>query len=122
MNNEGIEILTIEICKNKIKPFLISTWYRSPSSSIDLFNEFEIILRLIDIEEKESIILKDLNSDLLNRSQEDYNIKELNFITNLYQNDKSIDDPTIETICSKSLIDHFYTRFFFSGNFKNNHQ
>ena len=69
LNKDDIEFLTIEINKDKIKPFLISTWYRPPNSSIDLFNKFENILRLIDIEEKESIILGDLNCNLLNKSQ-----------------------------------------------------
>ena len=68
---DDIEFLTIEINKDKIKPFLISTWYRPPNSSIDLFNKFENILRLIVIEEKESIIVGDLNYDLFNKSQED---------------------------------------------------
>ena len=72
LNKDDIEFLAIEINKDKIKHFLISTWYRPPNSSIDLFNKFENILRLIDIEEKESIIVGDLNCDLLNKSQEDY--------------------------------------------------
>ena len=109
LNKDDIEFLTVEINKDKIKPFLISTWYRPPNSSIDLFNKFENILRLIDIEEKESIIVGDLNCDLLNKSQEDYISKELNFIINLYQYDQLIDEPTRETTCSKSLIDHFYS-------------
>ena len=81
---DDIEFLTIEINKDKIKPFLISTWYRPPNSSIDLFNKFENILRLIVIEEKESIIVGDLNYDLFNKSQEDYITEKLNFIINLY--------------------------------------
>ena len=88
MNKDGIEFLTIEIDKDKIKPFLILTWYRPPISSFDLFDKFESILRLIDIEEKESIIVGDLNCDLLNKSQEDHITKELNFITNLYRYDQ----------------------------------
>ena len=50
-----------------------------------------------------------MNCDLLNKSQEDHITKELNFITNLYQYDQLIDEPTRETTCSKSLIDHFYS-------------
>ena len=109
MNRDNIEFLTIEINNDKIKPFLISTWYRLPNSPIDLFNKFKSILRHIDIEEKESIILGDLNCDFSNKTQEDYITKELNFITNLYQYDQLIDEPTRESTCSKSLIDHFYS-------------
>ena len=109
LNKDDIEFLTIEVNKDQIKPFMISTWYRPPNSSIDLFIKFESILRLIDIEEKESIIVGYLSCDSLNKSQEDYIAKELNFITNLYQYDQLIDEPTKETMatCSKSLIDHF---------------
>ena len=77
------------------------------NSSIDLFNKFENILRLIDIGEEKSIIVGDLNCDLLNKSQEDTN--EPNFIINLYQYDQLIDEPRRETTCSKSLTDHFYS-------------
>ena len=36
LNKDDIEFLTIEINKDKIKPFLMSTWYRPPISSIAL--------------------------------------------------------------------------------------
>ena len=64
---DDIEALTIEIHKYKTKPFLVTTWYRPPNSPIDLFAKFENILRLIDIEEKESIIIGDLTCDLLHK-------------------------------------------------------
>ena len=63
LNTQGIELLSIEISKYKTKPFLLSTWYRPPNSSIDLLNKFENTLRLIDMEDKESIILGDFNCD-----------------------------------------------------------
>ena len=46
LNTQGIELLSIEISKYKTKPFLLSTWYRPPNSSIDLINTFENTLRL----------------------------------------------------------------------------
>ena len=79
---DDIEALTIEIHKYKTKPFLVTTWYRPPNSPIDLSANFENILRLIDIEEKESIIMGDLNCDLLHKDL-DHMTKELNFMTNL---------------------------------------
>ena len=108
LNQNGIEVLTIEILKYKSKPFLVSTWYRPPNSPIELLTKFENFLQLIDIEEKESIILGDINCDLLHKDL-DHKTKELNFITNLYQYKQLIDEPTRETVNSmKSLIDHFY--------------
>jgi exonuclease III len=34
LNNNEIETLTIEVLKPKMKPFLITTWYRPPNSAI----------------------------------------------------------------------------------------
>ena len=43
-----------------MKPFLITTWYRPPNSSIDKLKEFEKLLQGIDYEDKESIIMGDI--------------------------------------------------------------
>ena len=61
LNVDDIEILTIEIIKNRVKPFLITTWYRPPSDTINILYKFENCLKLIDNEDKESIILGDIN-------------------------------------------------------------
>ena len=36
-----LETINIEVCKPEAKPFLINTWYRPPSSSLELFNGYE---------------------------------------------------------------------------------
>ena len=54
LNNNEIESLTIEILKPKMKPFLITTWYRPPNSAIDKLKEFEKLLQDIDYEDKEA--------------------------------------------------------------------
>ena len=64
LNNNEIESLTIEILKPKMKPFLITTWYRPPNSSIDKLKEFEKLLQDINYEDKESIIMGDINIDI----------------------------------------------------------
>ena len=61
------------------------------------------------MEEKESIILGDVNCDILENNHRDHCTNELNFITSLYQYKQLINDPTRETIHSKTLIDHFYS-------------
>jgi hypothetical protein len=53
----------IEVNKKQSKPFLISTWYRPPGSDIDIFNDFELFLFKCDKEDKEIIMLGDLNCD-----------------------------------------------------------
>ena len=37
LHDEALEFLCVEISKPKVKPFLISTWYRPPNSCKDLF-------------------------------------------------------------------------------------
>jgi exonuclease III len=60
-----IEAICLEINKPKIKPMLLSTWYRPPDSSIELFDKFENFLQKADDENKELIITGDLNCNIL---------------------------------------------------------
>jgi len=63
--------------------FLVTTWYRPPNSPIHLLAKFENIQRLIDIEEKDSIIMGDLNCDLLPKDL-DHNYDERTQFHNEY--------------------------------------
>jgi hypothetical protein len=115
LNNTDIEVLTIEISKYKTKPFLVTTWCRPPNTPIQFtkhtnsIHEFEKLLQYIDLEDKESIILADLNCDLIPEFTNDCNTDELNFVSNMYQYKQLIQEPTRETRNTKSLIDHRFT-------------
>ena len=61
------------------------------------------------MEEKESIILGHVKCDILENNRVDHSTNELNFITSLYQYKQLINDPTRETIHSKTLIGHLYS-------------
>ena len=67
---------------------------------------------MIDNENKESIIVGDVNSDIL-ANDSTHLVSEMDFITKLYQYEQLIKDPTRVTKDSASLIDqlidHFYT-------------
>ena len=91
-----------------MKPFLITTWYRPPNSSIDKLKEFEKLLQDIDYEDKESIIMGDINIDI-SKDSFDTNSAELKFITDLFQYDQKINEPTRVTKDTRTLIDHFYS-------------
>ena len=58
------ENLCISIKKHKSKPFLVSTWYRPPSSPVEKFEYFESLLSRLDLENIEFYLLGDLNCDL----------------------------------------------------------
>ncbi len=60
----SLEILSVEISKPCSKPFLVSTWYRPPGSVTRFFDDFENFLRRCDLENKELLLLGDLNSDV----------------------------------------------------------
>ncbi len=108
LNDLEIEILTIQICKQNVKPFLITTWYRPPNDPIDNLYRFVNCLQLIDNDSKKSIILGDVNYDFLPPSLSSQ-ASELKFITGLYQYEQLISEPTRVTKYSRTLIDHFYT-------------
>ena len=52
LNDADIKILSIEITKNKVKPFLITTWYTPPNNSMDALYKFKHCLKLIGLENK----------------------------------------------------------------------
>ena len=41
LRDDDLELLCIEINKSKTKPFLISTWYRPPNASVELFEKIQ---------------------------------------------------------------------------------
>ena len=69
---------------------------------MDTLYKFENCLRLIDNENKESIIVGEVNSDIL-ANDPTHLVSEMDFITKLYQYEQLI------RIVHASLIDHFYT-------------
>ena len=57
LSPNNLECLTVEISKPRSKPFLVSTWYRPPQSSPDLFSTFERIFDNIDAENLELYLM-----------------------------------------------------------------
>ena len=48
LNNDNLECLFVEISMPRSTGFVVRTWYRPPGSPIELFNEFEKLIRKID--------------------------------------------------------------------------
>ena len=57
LSPNNLECLTVEINKPRSKPFLVSTWYRPPQSSPDLFSTFDRIILIIDKIDAENVEL-----------------------------------------------------------------
>ena len=98
----------MEISKPNSKPFLVSSCYRPPNSTIELFHYFEEFLKLADIENKQLIITGDLNCNLLEQARSTSRAKLLE-IFDLYLLKQHIQSPTRVTVWSQSLIDVIIT-------------
>ena len=96
----NLECLTFEIFKPRSKPFLVSSWYRPPQSSPDLFSTFERIIA----ENLELYLMGDLNCNLLSEVVSNNSSHLLNIIDN-YGLTPLITEPTRVTQYSSTLID-----------------
>ena len=103
LSPSDIECLTIEISRLRSKPFLVSTWYRPPQSSPDLFTVFERVIDKIDAENLELYPLGDLNCDLL-PDNVNTNSSHLLNIMDIYGLTQLITEPTRVTQHSRTLI------------------
>ena len=104
LNSDNLECLFIEIRKPRSIPFLVGTWYRPPSSSPNLFSEFENIIAKIDAENKELYLLGDINCNLLPEAVT-VNSSYLKNIFDTYGLSQLITESTRVTLTSKTLID-----------------
>ena len=97
------ELLSIQIKLGNFKPLIITSVYL-PDVSVDVFREVESLVRLLDKENKESIIIGDTNCDLLTPS---YNhTKRLKTLMNNFGLTQIIKEPTRITVSTQTLIDH----------------
>ena len=88
----------------KCKPILILSIYRPPNSKIEFFDRLKVLFQNLDNEQKELIIVGDLNCDLLQRNFSN-DTKRFNYIVNLFQLTQLIDHPTQITERTASLLD-----------------
>ena len=101
-----LESLSIQIKLGNFRPFLITAIYL-PDVSLDVFQEFELLVNTIDKENKESIIIGDTNCDFLTPSYS--HTKQLKTLLTKYELTQLINEPTRVTASSKTIIDHIIT-------------
>ena len=83
---------------------MVGTWYRHPSSPLNLYSEFEKVIAKNDAENKESYLLGDFTCNLLPEANA-YNSSYLTNIFDIYGLSQLITEPTRVTPVSKTLID-----------------
>ena len=101
---DRLEMLCAEIIRPFSKSFFVCTWYRPPNSNMSLFNEYDVFLQKCESENKELIVVGDINCDVM-KSPLDAHTQQFNFLSSLYQLDQLINKPTRETNKSSTLID-----------------
>ena len=105
---QSLELLAIEIKLSMAKPIIIIVWYRPPKSSSDQIDIFESLLQEIEMENKEIVILGDVNCDLL-KDTPDYQTRKLNGVCSSFDLQQLITEATRVTESTETLLDHIYT-------------
>ena len=101
--DNNLESLSIQIKLGNFMLFIITSVYL-PDVSVYVFREVESLVRLLDKENKESIIIGDTNWDLLTPS---YNhTKHLKTLMNNFGLTQLIKEPTRITVSILTIIDH----------------
>ena len=108
LTTDDLEMACIEVKLPYNKSFLVATWYRPPSSKIDLFDKWALFLSKCDIENKELIIVGDLNCDVSNPLPNSHTHR-LKFLCSLYQLKQFINEPTRVNSTSATIIDLILT-------------
>ena len=103
----NLKLITIRLAIPRVKPILVTTGYRPPDSEVKLFDDFEEILRSLDVESHKSIIMGDMNCDYL--KPDNNNTKHTKRIFHTYGYTQMISEPTRTTDHSKTLIDYMAT-------------
>ena len=104
--DNNLESLSIQIKLGNFKPFIISSVYL-PDVSVDVFRVVESLVRVLDKDNKESIIIGDTNCDVLTAS---YNYTEhLKTLVNNSGLTQLIKEPTRITVSTQTPIDHIIT-------------
>ena len=107
LQTDNLEILCIEVKPNFIKSFLVLAWYRPPKYEQEALNTLETLLKTIENENKEIILIGDINCNDLNIDDKNKVIDNLRSVYRQFQMKQLIKFPTRSTLTSQTLIDHF---------------
>ena len=110
----SLELRCIEVKPVRAKPFFVVSWYRPPPDLTETFDKFEEVLKCLESEGKEIILLGDTNCDVTSiySPQIDSNqslpnsTKRILDLYNSFGLKQLISEPTRETIDTSSIIDH----------------
>ena len=101
---DNLEVVTLQIANSK---FIVTSLYRPPRKPVSYFNDMEALLASLNSDNKEAIIMGDINCDFLDSSNND--TKNLKRVLSLHNLAQIIKEPTRITGISETLIDHVIT-------------
>ena len=116
IKSDNLELISLEIALKHAKSFLVVCWYRPPTADDAAFEKLREVLKNLDKDSKEIILVGDTNCDLKNNQSS--NTKKLTAISSEYQLEQLIKSYTRVAVTtkerneqniSKTLIDHFST-------------
>ena len=99
--------LSIKLNIPYVRPILITTIYRPPGSTVDLFPKLEELLKSLEPDDTEIIFMGDLNCDFFKTNYND--TKHIKRIYNMFKMRQVINQPTRVTSDTKTLTDHMAT-------------
>ena len=104
-----LEIVSVKIYLKGSKPVVFSTWYRPPSSNVDVLELFESFVSYLDGLSLDTILVGDVNCDILSTSVSNMTrrYQDINNTYGLVHINKTI--PTRVTHVSTTLVDHMIT-------------
>ena len=89
------------------KPFLVLAWYRLSKYEHETMSELEVLLKTIENENKEIILIGDVNCNDLNIEDRNKVIDHLRGLCRQFQMKQLIKFPTRSTLTSQTLTYHF---------------
>ena len=106
LESNNVEMLWLEIRNNRQRPFLLCYVYRPPSATSDWTDQVEQSLDEANTENKEIILLGDLNFNILNKTG---HVKAWLQKTENLNFSQLVLSPSRVTDSSETIIDHVYS-------------
>ena len=109
IKTSNAELLCIEVKQKCTKPYIVMAWYRPPKYEYQTIDEIETLPKSLDAEDKEIILMGDVNCNDLDIEGKNRILVSLHNMYHIYQLKQLIKFPTRSTLSSRTLIDHFLT-------------
>ena len=107
MQPGSLQNLCVEVKPKFSKPFLVPAWYRPRKYEHETLNELEILLKTIENENKEIIVIGDVNCNDSHIEDKNKVIDHFRGLYRQFQIKQVIKFPIRSALTSQTLTDHF---------------